>query len=71
MAVSLDGVPAEERDSRDRSMMLSSAPESTRVVTGWEPEGNRSSPKRVGLVEEAESVRELASMPLVTGELWH
>ena len=51
-------------------MMLSSASESTRAVTGWEPEGNRSSPERVGLVDEAESVMELTSMPLVTGELW-
>ncbi|CAL8270303.1 unnamed protein product [Boreogadus saida] len=58
------------RRARDRSMMLSSAPESTRAVTGWEPEGNRSSPERVGLVDAAESVMELTSMPLVTGELW-
>jgi hypothetical protein len=37
---------------------------------GWELEGNRSLPERVGLVEEAESEMELTSMPLVTGELW-
>ena len=58
------------RRARDRSMMLSSAPESTSAVMGWDPEGNRSSPERVGLVEEAESEMELTSMPLVTGELW-
>ena len=50
-------------------MMLSSAPESTRAVMGWEPEGTRSSPGRVGLVGEAESATELTSMLLVTGEL--
>ena len=37
---------------------------------GWVPEGNRSLPERVGLVDEAESWMELTSMPLVTGELW-
>ena len=57
------------RRARDRSMMLSSAPESTSAVMGWEPEGNRSSPERMGLVDEAESVMELTSMPLVTGNL--
>ena len=36
---------------------------------GWEPEGNRSSSERVGLVGEAESATEFTSMPLVTGEL--
>ena len=54
------------RRARDQSMMLSSAPESIRAVTGWEPVGNRSSPERVCLVDEAESVMELTRMPLVT-----
>ena len=57
------------RRARDRSMMLSSAPESTRAAMGWEPEGSRSSPERVGLLGEADSTTELTSMPLVTGEL--
>ena len=51
-------------------MIISSALESTGAVMRWEPEGNRSSPERVGLVDEAESVTELTSMHLVTGELW-
>ena len=50
-------------------MMLSSDPESMRAAMGWEPEGNRSSPERVGLMGEVESAMELTSMPLVTGEL--
>jgi hypothetical protein len=58
------------RRAMDQSMMLSSAPESIRAVMGWVPEGNRSLPERVGLVDEAESWMELTSMPLVTGELW-
>ena len=57
------------RRARDRSMMLSSAPESTRAAIGWEPEGSTSSPERVGLLGEAESTTELTSIPLVTGEL--
>ena len=54
------------RRARNRSMMLSSAPESTSAVMGWEPEGNRSSPERMGLDGEVVSMAELTRIFLLT-----
>ena len=65
--VSIQG-SGRDRRARDRSMMLSSAPESTRAVMGWGPEGNRNSPERMGLDGGAVTVAELTSMfPLTWG----
>jgi hypothetical protein len=58
------------RRARAWSIMLSSAPESTRMVMEWEPEGSRNSPERLVLLGEAGTTMELASMPPFTGELW-
>ena len=50
------------RRARPWSIMLSSAPESIRTVIEWEPEGSRNSPVRQGLLGEAGSVMEYASV---------